>query len=139
MMREWAAPQNILFSVAEKMEKEGSRIFTNTVYLVGIFALIFVLLGLGLSGKITDLLGADGQIFGTTEIYLKTILLFAPAFMANDFLLCFVRNDGSPGLAISGDADRKFFQYHSGLYFYFSSYGNGDVWSCLCNRSVSCD
>ena len=85
----------------QKMEKEGNRIFTNTVYLVGIFALIFVLLGLGFSGKITGLLGADGQIFGTTEIYLKTILLFAPAFMANDFLLCFVRNDGGPGLAMT--------------------------------------
>ena len=36
-----------------------------------------------------------------TKTYLKTILLFAPAFMANDFLLCFVRNDGSPGLAMT--------------------------------------
>lgn len=85
----------------QKMEKQGNRIFTNTVYLVGIFALIFAFLGLVFSGKITALLGADRQIFRTTEIYLKTILLFAPAFMANDFLLCFVRNDGSPGLAMT--------------------------------------
>ena len=66
----------------QKMVKQGNRIFTNTVYLVGIFALIFAFLGLVFSGKITALLGADRQIFRTTEIYLKTILLFAPAFMA---------------------------------------------------------
>lgn len=29
------------------------------------------------------------------------VLLFAPAFMTNDFLLCFVRNDGNPGLAMT--------------------------------------
>nr|WP_177296948.1 MATE family efflux transporter [uncultured Blautia sp.] len=37
----------------QKMEKEGSRIFTNTVYLVGIFALIFVLLGLAMTAMLT--------------------------------------------------------------------------------------
>ena len=45
------------------MEQEGNRIFTNTAYLVGIFALIFVLMGLGFSGNITSLLGADGGNF----------------------------------------------------------------------------
>ena len=83
------------------MEQEGNRIFTNTAYLVGIFALIFVLMGLGFSGNITSLLGADGEIFEMTKTYLMVVLLFAPAFMTNDFLLCFVRNDGNPGLAMT--------------------------------------
>ena len=85
----------------QKMEQEGNRIFTNTAYLVGIFALIFVLMGLGFSGNITSLLGADGEIFEMTKTYLMVVLLFAPAFMTNDFLLCFVRNDGNPGLAMT--------------------------------------
>lgn len=63
--------------------------------------MIFVLMGLGFSGNITSLLGADGEIFEMTKTYLMVVLLFAPAFMTNDFLLCFVRNDGNPGLAMT--------------------------------------
>ena len=72
-----------------------------SIFRVGIFALIFVLMGLGFSGNITSLLGADGDIFEMTKTYLMVVLLFAPAFMTNDFLLCFVRNDGNPGLAMT--------------------------------------
>lgn len=85
----------------QKLEKEGNRIFTNTVYLVGIFAVIFVALGLFFSGNIAALLGADEDIFEMTKTYMGIMLLFAPAFMANDLLICFVRNDGNPGLAMT--------------------------------------
>lgn len=85
----------------QKMEKEGNQIFTNTAYLVGALALLFVLTGLLFSGKITTLLGADAEIYDMTRTYLKVVLLFAPAFMTNDFLLSFVRNDGNPGLAMT--------------------------------------
>lgn len=35
-----------------------------------------------------------------TQTYLKMILLFAPAFILNDILVCFVRNDGNPRLSM---------------------------------------
>ena len=35
-----------------------------------------------------------------TQTYLKMILLFAPAFMLGDILVCFVRNDGNPKLSM---------------------------------------
>jgi len=35
-----------------------------------------------------------------TNTYLRWLLLFAPAFILNDVLLCFVRNDGSPQLSM---------------------------------------
>ena len=35
-----------------------------------------------------------------TNIYLKVILLFAPAFILNEVFISFVRNDGNPGLAM---------------------------------------
>lgn len=85
----------------QKLEKEGNRIFTNTVYLVGIFAVFFVALGIFFSGNIAFLLGADSGIFEMTKTYMRIMLLFAPAFMANDLLICFVRNDGNPGLAMT--------------------------------------
>ena len=34
-----------------------------------------------------------------TVTYLRWLLLFAPAFLLNDLLLCFVRNDGAPSLS----------------------------------------
>ncbi len=81
---------------------KGNRIFSTTVYMMGALAFLFVLCGLFLSGKITEMLGADQAVFDMTRTYLQVILLFAPAFMANDTLLCFVRNDGSPALAMTG-------------------------------------
>lgn len=33
--------------------------------------------------------------------YLKMILLLAPCFLMNDILICFVRNDGNPGLSMA--------------------------------------
>lgn len=36
-----------------------------------------------------------------SNTYLKVLLFFAPAFIFNDILLCFVRNDGNPGLAMN--------------------------------------
>lgn len=36
------------------------------------------------------------------KTYLQVILLFSPVFMINDSLLCFVRNDGDPQLAMIG-------------------------------------
>lgn len=37
-----------------------------------------------------------------TKTYVQVILLFSPAFMANDTLICFVRNDGNPKLSMIG-------------------------------------
>lgn len=41
------------------------------------------------------------QAFDTTNIYLKTLMMFAPAFMLNHLLQCFVRNDGYPSLSMA--------------------------------------
>ena len=46
------------------------------------------------------MLGADGAVFDMTATYLQVLLLFSPAFILNDVLLCFVRNDGNPQLAM---------------------------------------
>ena len=35
-----------------------------------------------------------------TAVYIKVILLFAPAFILNDLMICFVRNDGNPNLSM---------------------------------------
>lgn len=81
-------------------KKEANQSFTSTVYMTVILGAIYLLLGVFLSEKITLLLGANANVFAMTSTYLKVILLFAPAFMMNDVLLCFVRNDGNPRLSM---------------------------------------
>lgn len=46
------------------------------------------------------MLGADAVVFQMSRTYLQMILLFAPLFMMNNVLLCFVRNDGGPQLSM---------------------------------------
>lgn len=87
------------FSISRKSGL-SDLIFTNTLFFAGITALLFFLAGLFLSPQITALLGADSQVAAMTQTYLKMILLFAPAFILNDILVCFVRNDGNPRLSM---------------------------------------
>lgn len=80
--------------------KKANLIFTNTIFLAGIISLIFLLLGIFGSKQITTLLNANKEVFLMTNTYLRVILLFAPAFIINEVLLCYVRNDGNPNLAM---------------------------------------
>lgn len=80
--------------------ENSDRVFTNTIYLTMILAFFFVLTGSFLSEKITRLLGANAEVFEMTNTYIKMILLFSPFFLMNEVLICFVRNDGSPQLAM---------------------------------------
>lgn len=88
------------FSVckSQKRAEEVHQIYTNTLYLVLIFSAVFVLIGLFFSLQMAILLGADKSVLEITNTYLRWLLLFAPAFMLNDVLLCFVRNNSSPQL-----------------------------------------
>jgi len=81
---------------------QGSRIFTATAAAAAAAAALFAAAGLLLPGWLAGLLGADQDTFEMTRQYLQVVLLFAPAFTANELMLCFVRNDGAPNLAMAG-------------------------------------
>ncbi len=85
---------------ARKEEGKANIIFTNACYMVIAFALLFVLAGAFASKYIVTLLGADESLLEMTNTYAKTMLLFAPAFLINNLLQCFVRNDGKPLLSM---------------------------------------
>lgn len=74
----------------------ANRAFTNTLLLAAGFATAFFITGLFGSGAIVRLMGADAVVSQMSETYLQVILLFAPMFILNNVLLCFVRNDGAP-------------------------------------------
>lgn len=100
---------------SRKDRDSADRVFTNAVYMAGCFGVLFLLAGLFLSGPIVRLLGADDSVFSMTKTYLQVMLLFAPAFLSNNLLQCFVRNDGAPSLSmaamITGSFSNIFLDY----------------------------
>lgn len=82
-------------------QKEGDESFTRTMCMAAVLAGIFLMAGIFFSGKISFLLGARGSIFQECRTYLKVLLLFSPAFLLEDVLICFVRNDGAPQLSMA--------------------------------------
>lgn len=85
----------------QKKYTDADMAFSHMIYAVLALAAVFMLTGVFLSARLAAVLGAGGEVFSMTKIYLQVILLFSPAFMMNDVLLCFVRNDGSPGLSMT--------------------------------------
>ena len=85
---------------SQNNQKGADTIFTNTVYLGIFFSIIFMLGGLFFSGSLARLLGANQNTFEMTNTYLRVMMLFSPAFIFNDIILCFVRNDGNPRLSM---------------------------------------
>ncbi len=86
---------------SQNQTQNANQIFTLTAALALFISAIFVLLGLFFAEPISRLLGAEGAAVSMTTVYLKTILLYAPFFLLNNVLLCFVRNDGYPRLAMA--------------------------------------
>ena len=82
-------------------KEKANEIFTNATILTAFIASIFLLIGIFGSGFLIELLGADNIVFEIGKTYLQVILLFAPMFMTNNLLLCFIRNDGAPQLSMA--------------------------------------
>ena len=91
------------YSIRKSQKDHGAanRTFTHALYLAAIFAVIFVTVGLLFAGDIVYLFGARENVYTMSRTYLRVILLFAPAFLLNNVLLCFVRNDGAPQLSMA--------------------------------------
>ncbi len=84
----------------QKKYQKADAAFSNTIYLLSAGAVVFMLAGIFFPGNLAVFLGADKAVFNMTKTYLQVILLFAPAFMANDAVICFIRNDGAPKLSM---------------------------------------
>ncbi len=80
---------------------DADRYFSNAVFFSIIVSLPFVLSGLIIPDKILILLGADADILNVGVTYLRTAMCFAPFFILNNTISSFVRNDGSPKIAMA--------------------------------------
>lgn len=90
------------YSIFRGRQEQDScdSIFTHMLWMTLVMSLLFLLTGVFLSDPLTLLLGADEETAAMTRTYLRVLLLFSPAFMMNDLLTCFVRNDGNPRLSM---------------------------------------
>lgn len=90
------------FSIMNGLSNKNNKnvVFSTSVLFAILVSFLFAAVGLLLSDQLSILLGAKDSVLKTTSIYLKTILLFAPMFLLNNLLICFVRNDLNPKLSM---------------------------------------
>ncbi|MCQ4022956.1 MULTISPECIES: MATE family efflux transporter [unclassified Ruminococcus] len=79
---------------------KSDTIFTRSIFFGAIVSAVYFICGLTLSGQISSVIGAEGEVFEPTRAYLQIILLFAPMFIMNNIINCFVRNDSDPKLSM---------------------------------------
>lgn len=93
-----------LYAISQgKNEREESRqIFTSTLIIGTGSGIIFTVLGLLFIDPLLQMLGATGNILPLAKNYFGIILLFSVFFVVNNIVVCFVRNDGNPQLAMTG-------------------------------------
>lgn len=89
-------------NIGSANEKEKNKIFTNALFMGAVFSVIYILIGVFFSGSLAQVLGAEGAVYDMANIYIKVIMIFAPAFIFNNIFVAFVRNDMSPRLAMVG-------------------------------------
>ncbi len=82
--------------------RKSDEVFTTAITTGLGIGLILVLVGLFGSNSITTALGANEEVADMTCTYLRMLLFFSPAFISNNILSAFVKNDGEPRLAMAG-------------------------------------
>lgn len=85
----------------EGRREEANRVFTHAGALAAVLGIVFTGAGLLFSWQIAGALGASGQVQELASVYLRTLLTFSLLFLGNNLLVCFVRNDGQPNLAMA--------------------------------------
>lgn len=77
-------------------------IFSQAMYYFAGISMLFLAVAIFFMDPLVRVLGADAGVYEVTHCYLQTVLLFAPCFLLNNIMLCFIRNDGNPRLAMIG-------------------------------------
>ncbi len=96
----------IKYNVYKTQGKQAlaNRVFSATILLGTIFALVFMVAGFFFYEDVARLLGArsESETFSMTADYLRVLLVFSPLYLANNILVGFIRNDNEPTIAMGG-------------------------------------
>lgn len=82
-------------------ERRANRTFTLALTAALILGAVLALLGALGARPVALLLGGNSDTLPLCTVYLRTVLLFSPCFLLNHVMVCFVRNDGNPKLAMA--------------------------------------
>ena len=85
---------------AENKYQEAKKVYNQTLLFGLLISLIITLTGLFGSESIVCLLGANQETFAMANTYLKVIMFLSSAFIFNNLLVAFVRNDHNLKLAM---------------------------------------
>ncbi len=85
---------------ASNNPKKANEIFTHTIFVASILAIIFVIVGASAPKQISYALGANADTIELCTPYTMVIVCFAPFFIFNNVFQSFVRNDNAPRLAM---------------------------------------
>lgn len=97
-------------SLGKSLGKEDyDEYFANSFVWTLLLSMFFVLVGIFAPGNVLKLMGADDIILKTGISYMRTALLFAPAFMLNYTMTAFVRNDNNPHIAMAATLSSSIF------------------------------
>lgn len=86
--------------LAQGRDREGGKAFFAAASFGLALGLFFLILGQAAATPLAQLLGAKGEILPLCAGYLRVLLSFSPFFILNQVCIAFVRNDGSPRLAM---------------------------------------
>lgn len=91
------------YSICRYQGDEGraNRTFTLALAAALILGTLLALLGAFGARPVALLLGSNSDTLPLCTVYLRTVLLFSPCFLLNHVMVCFVRNDGNPKLAMA--------------------------------------
>lgn len=93
-----------LYSIAHGQNKKrrAKEIFTQSILLAIVSTGLIITLSLIFEERLAYLFGATDEIFEYVDGYLHIILVFGLAFVFENILSIFIRNDGNPTLAMVG-------------------------------------
>jgi len=83
-----------------RQDENADYYFSNSIIFAFLISIIFVLMGIFIPQDILLFLGADPHIVEIGAPYTQIFMVFAPFFMLNYICNAFVRNDGSPAIAM---------------------------------------
>ena len=82
-------------------KKDAESYFFHALLCSTLISIVFIAVGLFWPDRLIALLGGNPQIIAVGKSYTRIFMLFTPFFMWNYICNAFVRNDGSPSIAMS--------------------------------------
>lgn len=86
------------FKIQYDNDNAKNEIFSKGVGFVLSISLMFTIIGIFFSKNIMYFMGARDIVLNLANDYIKIIFIFAPAFMMNNLMQSFIRNDHNPSI-----------------------------------------